>query len=391
MNKILICNESLSHGGLGTYTLNLIEGMQARGWNVSLLVTDEPGDYFQSAKEVVAQAYDLSSTPLSMKKLLTLVQIIIDQSPDILLLNHCSLSHYALPMLPENIKPIAVLHNDIEWIYRVAKRFERRIYRWIAPSDRLKVKFQSMVSRGLGSRVETIHHGIDTTFHRPREENSSTKTVVFIGNLGQNKGADLLPAIFRNVVSELPDVQFSIIGEGALYADLLTQCREAHLNAELTGYIPKVDVFRRLRNANILILPTRVEGFGLVIAEAMSCGVVPVVSCLSGVTDTIVDDGKTGILVTQDDVTAFAVSVLRLLKNPPLLRSMSGAARQTAVRRFSVDRMLDNYEKVFYSKDDRGSLPQRQTAGWVSELAVEMMRKGFNTKWFVRRLQEFLK
>jgi hypothetical protein len=69
---------------------------------------------------------------------------------------------------------------------------------------------------------------------------------------------------------------------------------------------------------------------------------------------------------------------------------MSEAARKVAVEKFSMDRMLDDYENLFEEKDDRGELPRRGMLGWFKEAITEVIKKGVDRKWLMKRAREFL-
>ena len=149
MPSILICNESITSGGLGTYTLTLADGLRKRGWVIHFLVTNGPNEYYADMEKIAFRCHDLTSLPLSYKKLKVAVDIVNATAPDILLLNHCSLLHQSLPCISVEIKPVAILHNDIEGIYNVARRYYKRIFRWVAPSRALAKHFRHYVGKNI--------------------------------------------------------------------------------------------------------------------------------------------------------------------------------------------------------------------------------------------------
>jgi glycosyltransferase involved in cell wall biosynthesis len=142
-----------------------------------------------------------------------------------------------------------------------------------------------------------------------------------------------------------------------------------------TGLISSTAVADILRRSTVFLLPTRIEGFGFVIAEAMMCGAVPVVSNLAGITDTIVAHNESGVLVEEDDVEGFSSAIIGLFSNPDRLSSMMHAAQKAAQEKFSLQRMIDDYERLFAEEDDRPTLPKRGIAWWSLEVLREMVRK----------------
>lgn len=385
MKKILICNESINHGGIGTYTLSLIKELKKRGWEVSFLVTHGPGKYFSEVEKLADAVFNLSAMPLSFKKLKLAARIINKNAPDILLINHCSLVHYTLPVLSNKIKPIAVLHNDVELFYRVATLFNSRICQWIAPSEKLQITFQSRMLPHLRERVRTIGHGIDTEKFSAHQRRSNQCKIVFIGNLGKNKGADMLPDIFANVAKELENWKFIVAGEGDLMQPLISKLSQLGIPVRFAGYVSSENVPNLFSESDILLLPTRVEGFGLVIAEAMACGTVPVVSRLDGITDHIVEDGKSGMLVAVDDVEGYANAIIGLAKDSNRLASFSRNAVLSAKENFSLTRMLDDYERLFDEADTRSPKITASTLGWMLEVAREVAKRKIGSGlWKIR-------
>ena len=113
-----------------------------------------------------------------------------------------------------------------------------------------------------------------------------------------------------------------------------------HLNS------PTTDIQKEYVNSSIFAFSSRFEGFGMVLVEAMACG-LPVVSfaCPCGPKD-IIKDGEDGLLVEQGNVEAFASSLSQLMQNPSLCRSMATAGK-TNVQRFNIEMISEQWKIVF--------------------------------------------
>ena len=392
--RIVIAATEISTGGLGSYLMTLVRGLKSRGWSVHLLATNERGDLFEHMRKSVT-CYDRSALPLSVRKVLTAAELVNSKSPDILLLNNCSLMHYALPLIRTKTKPVAVLHSDDEQFYKTAAFFERKLFRWIAPTQGVADRCKSYLQPKQRQSVRTILHGINNEifYSGEREAQRISGNICFIGFIAENKGADLLPDIFHKVINTHEDSRLTVVGKGPLKQRLQKIFSE---NGTLkkcifAGSIKHEYVGKFLRNADIFLCPTRIEGFGLSVVEAMMSGAVPVVSRIKGVTDDIVDDGVNGLLVEPDDTEGFADAIICLLNSPEKLISMSAAARETAVRRYSAERMIDAYEGLFAEDDDREKILCRGTLGWIIETMGEVINRGIDRKWLVRRALELWK
>jgi glycosyltransferase involved in cell wall biosynthesis len=100
--------------------------------------------------------------------------------------------------------------------------------------------------------------------------------------------------------------------------------------------------------ADVFLLPSRQESFGLVALEAMSAGVAVVASNVGGLPE-VVADGKTGFLRDPDDEAGMAAAVLRLLEDDGLRSRMGRAGRRLAMARFGAEAGVDHYEQVYRS------------------------------------------
>jgi len=100
------------------------------------------------------------------------------------------------------------------------------------------------------------------------------------------------------------------------------------------------------RNSDILLFPSVREGFGLVPAEAMSCG-LPVVATNCSSLPELIDEGKGGFLCPLGDVNSFAGKINLLADNPELRHEMGNYNRAKVERMFTLDRMVDEYGKLF--------------------------------------------
>jgi glycosyltransferase involved in cell wall biosynthesis len=100
------------------------------------------------------------------------------------------------------------------------------------------------------------------------------------------------------------------------------------------------------QKADLLLFPTRREGFGLCVAEAMACG-LPVVSTRCSAIPELVDEGRGGFLLPPGDVTGMSRAVNRLLGDPVLRADLGSHNRERALRDFSLLRMLQDYQELF--------------------------------------------
>jgi glycosyltransferase involved in cell wall biosynthesis len=190
-----------------------------------------------------------------------------------------------------------------------------------------------------GSSVQVISNGIETDYFCPDPQPKSRRggrpvRLLFVGNLTARKGADLLPKIMTRLGA----------GFELRYTSGL---RAAEAFPGASGMVPlgrltRDELRREYRHADLLLFPTRLEGFGYAVAEAMACG-TPVVTTRCSAMPELVDDGRTGRLCAVDDIDGFAEAVRELTADEELLLRMGRAARVVAAQRFSLSRMAHGY------------------------------------------------
>ena len=182
---------------------------------------------------------------------------------------------------------------------------------------------------------------------------SSTKTsaldkkrVIAVGRLNEEKGYEYLIEAWLKVANKHPDWCLDIFGEGELKDDIQNRIDNLGLQATVRLRGVADDIEAEYANSSMLVLSSRYEGFGLVLVEAMSCG-VPCVAfdCPYGPRD-IVRNGEDGILVHHLDVEGLAEGMCRLMENEALRKSMGQNALHN-VSRFSIDNVMQKWVELF--------------------------------------------
>jgi glycosyltransferase involved in cell wall biosynthesis len=172
--------------------------------------------------------------------------------------------------------------------------------------------------------------------------------VSFVGKLTEFKGVDVLLDAAAIYERELGDVATLIIGDGELKARLKTQAQQLGLTGvHFLGHQPQPEVARILNIADVSVVPSRVEPFGLVAVEAMACGTPVVATNEGGLPDFI--DEQVGRLVAVDDSEALAWAIIGELQSDAKGQKGPHAANY-ALEGFSwssqVDKMLEVYAEV---------------------------------------------
>ena len=176
--------------------------------------------------------------------------------------------------------------------------------------------------------------------------NLSSKRVVSIGRYAYEKGNDLLLKAWSKVEKSCKDWTLDVYGMGnqVPYQELMRKLEIDETRCHLHGSLS--DVKEVYLNSSIFTLPSRFEGFGLVIIEAMACG-VPVVAfdCENGPRN-IITDNQNGILVKPFDVDEYAESLLRLIRDAQL-RAQMGNRACVSSKRYAIESIALQWKGLF--------------------------------------------
>ena len=172
------------------------------------------------------------------------------------------------------------------------------------------------------------------------------KRIVSIGRYDYDKGNDLLLQVWSKVESKKKNWCLDVYGNGNRepYQELIEKLGIDQSRCRLHG--PVSDVKTEYLNSSIFVLPSRYEGFGLVLIEAMSCG-VPVLSfdCENG-PRSIITDGEDGFLIPTFDIDAFAEKIILLMQDENLRRLMGEKAQKSAAK-YDIDSIGLQWKQLF--------------------------------------------
>ena len=246
--------------------------------------------------------------------------------------------------LREDIPRIMIVHNITVGTYAAARAVRDYVHATVGVSSRIAtdlIRYKRLDGQWTVSIPNAVQ--VERFSSVRRAESLDGLRVLFLGRVEDAaKGCFLLPKIMSHVRRRGVDVQWQIAGDGPDLAELKRRCN-GPANVQFLGRSPYEHVPQVLAQADIYIFPSRYEGFGLSLVEAMAAGCVPVASAIRGVTDSIVEHGKTGCLFPIGDWQQAAENVVRLAREPARLRQLSVAARKSVGGRFSVETVAEQY------------------------------------------------
>jgi glycosyltransferase involved in cell wall biosynthesis len=366
MKKVAIVTYSLNVGGMETFVLGLARQLKEKGLEPSFVITDSIGPWHgRPLAEGFAVHTVIPSLLQSRTKHAERVAACLE-SFDFVLLNHSKIAQSSLGLLSDTIVVIPILHNDDNEIYTVGLANRENIDVAVAVSEHLRNK---AISYGMDDEmIVCIRNGVEIPLALKNKSLMLTDkplSIAFIGRIEhRQKGVFYLPGILSKLAALNIFVQCDIVGNGVDF-EQLKRMFAAEVNPSTVrfhGALHNDEAMNLLQSIDVLLMPSHFEGQGLVMLEAMSRGVVPIVSNLKDVTDSVIQDGENGMLVSVGDIEGFAAALAIVASDRHRLAVMSTAARQTAVDEFSIETMAQNYWErmsVCAEKRQSGRMPKR--------------------------------
>lgn len=180
------------------------------------------------------------------------------------------------------------------------------------------------------------------------EESSSLdkKQIITVGRLSKQKGFDLLISAWSHITKRHSDWKIHLYGEGELENELRRSIAKNGIEDSFFIHKPVKDIKEKYLESSIYVMSSRFEGFGMVLIEAMACG-VPCISfdCPHG-PSYIIKDGEDGILVKNGDVEKLADAISSLIMDKERRMAMGKAAKRN-IARYSQENIMQQWENLF--------------------------------------------
>ena len=237
-------------------------------------------------------------------------------------------------------------------LHRLLKPITRRIWRKAEKVVALSHVFRELALQTLPSQpIHVIYNGIDTEIFKlgaaRQEDLKNGFRLLCVSRLIERKGMDYL----FQAVAAIKDlkIQVGLVGTGSHEQKLKRKAKELGIEGRVHfyGYKPPHELARLYNQADIFVLPSLSESFGMVLLEAMSCGLPIIASQVGGIPE-IVESGKNGILVSSGSAAEIEKAV-RCLLDDPLLRSRLSQNNISKIRsQFTWDKIAVQYQSVYH-------------------------------------------
>ena len=366
----IVCHPT--YGGSGVVASELALTLAARGHVVHLFSYDVPPRLARSPGPVqmhVAQGlpYPLfHSTPHDLAISSSILNIHRSEGLDIL---H---AHYALPHAVSAYlarsaaiadrdrrapKLVTTLHGTDITLVGTDPSYAPLTQFVIEQSDAVTAVSENLARRtrenfcrmpANGCAIEVISNFVDTELFHPSAgagQCSRTPTAVHVSNFRPVKRVPWLLEAFA-IATRGTTAVLTLVGDGPDQSACRVKARELGITDRVIFLGERDALPELLAPADVFVLSSSDESFGLSALEAMSCG-TPVVSTNVGGVSEVIDDGVTGSLAAPDDIEDFAAKLRALLLEPARAKKMGEAARRMAEERFARGKVVQLYEDVY--------------------------------------------
>lgn len=346
--------------GAERHLLTLLEGLRSRGVDARLIVLTEPGrpveEFFTAALvrgiPTIRCAILNDADPLLWMRLARHLRRL---RPDILHthLVHADLHGHVAARAAGIRCVVSTRHNDDAFRRRaIWRRIHRHLWSRLAGGIAVSesvAEFSRSVEGAPADRLAVVPHGLDVPDHRTERAAIRAElgipldelVVGLVGRLTRQKGFDLALEAAASLVDEIPSIRIVVIGDGPLRGALEGQAVSLGIEERVhfLGWQP--NAARHMACLDVLLVPSRWEGFGLVVLEAMSQETL-VVAAPVGAIPEILTDGVTGLLAASASVDSLRDRLRTALTDPAERARVARAGREKFLTRFSPSRMVDD-------------------------------------------------
>ena len=364
--KILHTAKIVGIAGAENYLLKALPAMKAKGLDIcflSLTPENQRGDeaeFNRQLRESGIQVYTIYYKRIGLKTRAQIRRLIQNEQPDLV---HSHLIHADFFMAitrklsRKKFKLVSTKHGHDETymnnhgfdangkkemkFHWVARSAEKQIHRSFAISKGLRDLF---VSHGIckGEKIDTIYYGFDFNNEHIKENpelRESPKQLVFVGRFTELKGHRQAIEAVRLLLPQFPKLKLVLIGSGYFEDEMKRLVADLDLKDQVLFKGYQSNSIDYMASSDVVLIPSKAEGFGLVLLEAYSVKKTVVTFDVPALNEHIID-GQTGLLATPYESESLAEKVRELLAHPEQCSSMGEAGYQHLKENYMLDKMI---------------------------------------------------
>lgn len=355
-------------GGSGVVATELGKILAERGHEIHFITHSMPFRLGQFHRNIfyheveVADYYVFKYPPYDLSLASKLAQVAKMQKLDLLHVHyaipHAVCAYLAKKMVGEHLKVVTTLHGTDITILAQDESLSDLIRLAINESDAVTAVSQDLInetrdSLAIEKPIDLTYNFVDKRIYYPRDVSSlrkefarpEEKLLIHVSNFRPVKRVGDVVDIFARVQQNIP-AKLLFVGEGPELSKVVCSVKAKGLEDRVIFCGKQDDVAQIISLADVMLLPSEKESFGLVALEAMACGVPTVGSNAGGIPE-LITHGETGFLAPIGDAKRMADHVITLLSDPVLYRRFSEACVERARHTFCSDLITNQYEDIY--------------------------------------------
>lgn len=198
-------------------------------------------------------------------------------------------------------------------------------------------------------KIIVIPVGIDLDEFKPLNDiKKIPSSILYVGRLDKRKGVQYLIRAMKHIVKDFPTAKLYIIGNGNLRNSLEELARREKVNNHVVflGKVPTNDLIEWYNKAEVFVLPSLFEGFGIVALEAMACGTPVIGTKVPGIVD-IIEHEKTGLLVSPKNEKELGENLKQMLSTPKMRRRFVHKSKKRLEKKFEWKVIAEKVDKIY--------------------------------------------
>jgi len=342
--KIAICIFQSDIGGVGTSTYILAKGFRRAGHEADILITDtSSGNDFQRALDDGWPVEAICAGERSLIRRLEKTRIILSKY-DVVINNHSMETRLVLPTLPQKIIRISVIRSTTQVNIDNARQNSKYLDALIGISPEVTNLLKEI---NASCDVYTIPNAV-LAESQALPILANPIQIIYVGRL-EDKAKNVL--ILPEVINELKVIgincMLTIVGDGPHRDELQKKIDEMNLNGSILviGKVSRSKTLEMYKKAHFSLVPSNYEGFGLVVAESMASGVIPIVSDIPVFKWLIGVEGRT-LLSPLKESRGYAEIIARITNNPNLYKELQVDLRTRQRTYFSPTSTVNSYLRL---------------------------------------------
>lgn len=358
-------------GGVKEYVFAIRDELVLRG-HKAIIITPQPRNYQGEEPEGIlflGGSTDIKS-PFNTTAQVS-VTVNTDKVEEVLEREQFDVLHFHEPWVPivsrqilsrSNTVNIATFHAKLpdtmmsRTIERVITPYTKSILKYLDAMTAVSEPAADYIRQISGQDVTLIPNGIDLKKYHPKSyPKMEQPTIFYVGRLEKRKGVKYLLQAFSLLQEKLPDARLLIGGDGSDREELEDYVSENGIqHVEFLGYVEDTDKVQYLQSADVFCSPAiHGESFGIVLLEALACGIPTVAGANPGYEYVLQDRGALG-LVNPKDTSDFARRLHLMLTDEPLRKAWKAWAKNYVIQ-FDYTHVVDSYEDLYHSVIDQAS------------------------------------